>query len=109
MAKTFLKLAQTEVFIQTDGSGGGFNCPMLPVGKMPEMNRLSEDLAKAVTPAEMDAIRRRMINLAGSVFPEDRRAGLERLDIARLAELIAYLMFGDPADDDQPRDDAKKN
>lgn len=108
MGKFFPKLTQTQVFIQTGGTDGeGFNCPMLPVGKLAEMNEISEALAKGKSIADFEALRLRLIALVKTVIPTEYHDSLNRLDIPRLAELAAYLMYGDPENDDQPRPAAK--
>ncbi|MCD8295472.1 MAG: hypothetical protein LUE27_09570 [Clostridia bacterium] len=109
MGKYFPKLTQTRVFIQTDEHGGGFNCPMLPVSALARMGECSERLAKVSTVQEMAAVRDDLIALAETVLPEEHRAGLRRLDIPKLTELIAYLMYGDSGNDDQPREEPEKN
>ena len=108
MGKYFPKLTQTHVFIQTDESGGGFNCPMLPVSALKEMNECSECLAKVSNLSEMESIRNRMIALAKTVIPDTYHENLLRLDIPKLTELIAYLMYGDTSNDDQPKVDPEK-
>lgn len=109
MSKFFPKLTQTHVFIGTDEQGHGFNCPMLPVSALGEMNECSELLAKASSLSELEAVRKRLIALVVPVMPEEYRAGLERFDIPKLAELAAYLMYGDVNGDDQPRPEPEKN
>ena len=106
MSKYFPKLTQTEVFIQTDEHGGGFNCPMLPVSALAEMNDISESLPKVSDLRALEAIRQRMIALVKTVMPEPYHGNLLRLDIPRLTELVSYLMYGDAANDDQPKKDA---
>lgn len=103
MGKYFPKLMQTEVFIQTDEHGGGFNCPMLPVSAMAKMDELSECLSKVDNIKDMEAIRQQMIELVKTVMPEPYHGNLVRLDIPKLTELIAYLMYGDAENDDQPK------
>ena len=109
MGKYFPKLTQAEVFIQTDEHGGGFNCPMLPVSALVEMNELSERLAKVNTVEGFEEIRKRMVELVKTVMPEAYHANLARLDIPKLTELIAYLMYVDAENDDQKKDVPKKN
>jgi len=109
MGKYFPKLTQTHVFIQTDENGGGFNCPMLPVSALKEMADFSDCLSKVANLAEMEAVREKMLTLAKSVIPEEYQQNLSRLDIPKLTELIAYLMYGDSANDDQPKEDPAKN
>lgn len=109
MGKYFPKLTQREVFIQTDEHGGGFNCPMLPVSALAEMNEISESLAKVDKVEDLEATRQRMIALVKTVMPEAYHCNLPRLDIPKLTELIAYLMYGDAANDDQPKEAPAKN
>ena len=109
MAKYFPKLTQTEVFIQTDGSGGGFNCPMLPVSALSQMDELTERLSTVSDIKEMAAVRRDLIDLCKTVIPEEYHQNLLRLDIQKLAELIGYLMYGDTSNDDQPKAVPTKN
>lgn len=103
MGKYFPKLTQTEVFIQTDENGGGFNCPMLPVTALNDMNDCSKDLQKCKTIEEFEAARQKLINIISTVFPEKYKPCLVRFDIPHLTELVAYLMYGDPENDDQPK------
>ena len=109
MGKYFPKLTQTHVFIQTDEKGGGFNCPMLPVSALKDMADFSDCLSKVSNLAEMEAVREKMLTLAKTVIPDEYQQNLSRLDIPKLTELIAYLMYGDSANDDQPKDDTAKN
>ena len=104
MGKYFPKLTQTHVWIGT-GNGGGFSCPMLPVVKLGELNDCTEALGNAKSVAEIAEIRGRMVDLAKTVMPEAYHDNLARLDIPTLAELLAYLMYGD--NDDQPPESAK--
>lgn len=109
MGKFFPKLTQTHVYIETDTEGHGFNCPMLPVSALGEMNEIFEVLQQVSSIDSLESSRRRLINLAKTVIPEEYHQNLGRLDIPRLTELIAYLMYGDPGNDDQPREESKKN
>ena len=107
MGKYFPKLTQTEVFIQTDEHGGGFNCPMLPVSALAEMENISLELSKAETIEAAEAVRSRMRSLACTVLPKECHDMLVRFGIPQLSDLIAYLMYGDPGNDDQPKKEAK--
>lgn len=109
MGKFFPKLSQTHVFIETDTAGNGFNCPMLPVSALSEMNAIFEILQKAGSIDSLESARSRMIELAKTVMPAVYHENLGRLDIPRLTELLAYLMYGDPGNDDQPKEVSKKN
>ena len=109
MGRYFPKLTQREVFIQTDEHGGGFNCPMLPVSALAEMDKISERLGKVADVNGLDAVRNDMIEMIKSVMPSDYHENLVRLDIPKLTELIAYLMYGDSANDDQPKEAPEKN
>ena len=109
MGRFFPKLTQTHVFIETDTAGHGFNCPMLPVSALVEMNAIFEILQKAGSIDSLESARKRMIELIKTVMPEAYHANLGRLDIPRLTELLAYLMYGDPGNDDQPREEPEKN
>ena len=109
MGKYFPKLTQTKVFIQTDEHGGGFDCPMLPVSALAEMDEISTALAKVDNVQTMEGIRQRMIALVKTVIPGAYHCNLVRLDIPKLAELIAYLMYGDASNDDQPKGAPAKN
>lgn len=106
MGKYFPKLTQTEVFIQTDEQGGGFNCPMLPVSALATLDEISESLSKIESVQDMTATRGKMIELAKTVMPEKFHESLSRFDIPKLSELLAYLMYGDSGNDDQPKKDA---
>lgn len=103
MGKYFPKLTQKEVFIQTDENGGGFNCPMLPVSALNEMNECSVALQNCKTIEAFEGVRQRLVALVKLVFPEEYQDALNRFDIPTLTELVAYLMFGDPENDDQPK------
>lgn len=103
MGKYFPKLTQKEVFIQTDENGGGFNCPMLPVSALNEMNECSVALQNCKTIEAFEGVRQRLVSLVKLVFPEEYQDALNRFDIPTLTELVAYLMFGDPENDDQPK------
>lgn len=99
MAKVFKKLTQTHVRIEC-GDGTAFNCPMLPISRLPEVHELSNKLTGAGSLAEFEAVRKEMLGLIGTVFPAEHSANLERLPVDKLSELVAYLMYGD--DDDDP-------
>ena len=112
MAKYFPKLTQTKVFIQTDDAGNGFECQMLPVSAMNDIDRLSEELAKAANKKDLVAIRdirNKMIDLAKTVIPEQYHENMIRLDVEKCVELLAYLMYGDPNGDDKAPEKAEKN
>lgn len=105
MGKFFPKLTQTHVFIQTEEDGTGFNCPMLPVSALDEMNSCCEDLRKASSISnvetaimEVEKAKSRLIALASSVMPDSYKENLKRFDIPALTELVAYLMYGDGND-----------
>ena len=101
MSKVFAKLAQKQVWIATDNEGNGFNCDMLPICSLAEMNACSEAIGKAKNVDDLEAIRQRMIALIKTVLPEQYHENLIRFDFSALSELLAYLMYGD--DDDQPK------
>ena len=107
MSKCFSKLSQTHVRIELDDKGNYFNCPMLPVSSMSELNECSEIMAKCKNFSELESVRQRMIALAKTVLPEEYWGNLARFDFAKLAELLAYLMYGD--NDDLPKENAEKN
>ncbi len=109
MSKIFPKLTQTHVRIELDDKGNFFNCPMLPISAMSEMNECSEIMAKCKNLVELENVRQRMIALVKTVMPEQYCANLERFDFAKLSELLAYLMYGD--NDDLPKEEqpAEKN
>ena len=104
MAKVFKKLTQTHVRIEC-GDGPAFNCPMLPVGRLPEVHELSKKLTGAGSLAEIEAVRKEMLGLIGTVFPAEHSANLERLPVDKLSEMVAYLMYGDDDDDPVPDGD----
>ena len=101
MGKFFPKLSQTHVWIQTDETGNGFNCPMLPVSALGEMHQCSEAVGQAKTVDDLESARKRMIALVKKVMPEQYCANLDRFDFPKLTELIGYLMYGDT--DDLPK------
>lgn len=109
MGRYFPKLTQTHVFIETDDKGNGFNCPMLPVSALRQMEECSEKLGKVKTVEELEAIRQDMIALVKTVLPEEYHSNLLRLDIPKLTELLSYLMYGDAGNDDQPKEQSSKN
>ena len=43
-----------------------------------------------------------MIEIASGYLPEEFAEKLQRFPIEKLAELLCYLAYGDPDDDDQP-------
>ena len=106
--KTFPKLLQTSVRIGI-GNGKVINVPMLPVSAIGELKSFTAQLDKCESMAEFAAIRERMAAMAKTVLPADLTPQLERFQIPQLAELLGYLAYGDPEDDDQPVDPAKKN
>ena len=107
--KTFPKLTQKTVRLGI-GDGRSINVPMLPVSKLGELKTISADLGKCETAAEFNAVHERMLELARTVMPQELCLQLPRLDIPKLSELLGYLAYGDPDDDDLPTDDpAKKN
>lgn len=101
MGKVFAKLTQRQVWIATDEAGNGFNCDMLPISALAEMNACSDAIGKIQDIKELEAIRQRMIALVKTVLPEQYQENLGRFDFAMLSELLAYLMYGD--NDDQPK------
>ncbi|MPN62682.1 hypothetical protein SDC9_210435 [bioreactor metagenome] len=109
MGKFFPKLSQTRVFIQTDEAGNGFNCPMLPVSALEEMNACSELMSKVDSVDALESVRKRMIALAQTVLPREFAENLNRFDIPMLSELIAYLMYGDGDDLPKEPESPKKN
>lgn len=107
--KTFPKLLQTSVRIGI-GDGKVINVPMLPISAIGELKSFTAQLDKCESMEEFAAIRERMVDLAKTVLPGDLTPQLERFQIPQLAELLGYLAYGDPEDDDQPVEDpAKKN
>lgn len=107
MSKYFPKLTQTEVFIRTESNGGGFNCPMLPVSALKEIDECSVALNNVTNIEGILEIRARFIALIKTVFPEKYHDALNRFEIDKLVELTTYLMYGD--DDDSPRETSEKN
>ena len=79
---------------------------MLPVSKLGELHDCTQALQNAGSVEEIAKVRVRMADLAKTVMPEAYHDNLARLDIPTLAELLAYLMYGD--NDDQPPK-SKKN
>ena len=101
MPKVFAKLTQKQVWIATDDKGNGFNCDMLPISALAELNECSEAIGKAKSVDDLEAVRQRMIVLVKTVMPEQYHENLLRFDFSMLSELLAYLMYGD--NDDQPK------
>ena len=108
--KTFPKLSQSEVSL---GIGGGrtINVQMLPVSAIGDLKAISADLGKCQSIDDFNRIHDRMVALAKTVLPDELSAQLERFQIPQLSELLGYLAYGDPDNDDQPvdGDPAKKN
>ena len=102
--KTFPKLTQSSVSLGI-GDGRTINVPMLPISAIGELKTMTADLNQCETTADFQQIRDRMMKLAGSVLPADLTGQLARFQIPQLAELLAYLAYGDPDDNDQPVDD----
>jgi len=99
--KFFPKFTQTHVFIRTDESGGGFNCPMLPISALDEMHDCTVQLQAATMLEDVEKVHLRLIALAETVIPDEYKPMLKRFDIPKLTELVAYLMYGDG--DDAPK------
>lgn len=97
--KAFAKLTQTHVRIEV-ADGASISVPMLPVAKLPELNDLAAQLAKAGDVETVQGIRLKMVDMAKTCLPEQYHANLARFDVDMLARLLAYLMYGDG--DDQP-------
>ena len=107
--KVFPKLTQSTVSLGI-GDGRTINVPMLPIARIGELKTILADMHKCSTLDDFTAIRDRMISLAGTVLPPEIAEKLVRFQIPQLSELLGYLAYGDPDDDDQPVDDpAKKN
>ncbi len=107
--KIFPKLTQTTVRIGV-GDGRTINVPMLPISRIGELKSISADLGKCSSLEDYHAIHDRMVALAKEVLPPELSAQLLRFQIPQLSELLGYLAYGDPEDDDQPVDEpAKKN
>ena len=100
MAKYFPKLTQTEVRIDTAG-GDSIMVPMLPVKYIGDFERIRGGLVKAQTPEDCERLRKKMVELAKKVMPKETWSNLLRFDLVKLAELVAYLLFGD--DDDEAK------
>ena len=112
MGRFFPKLTQTKVFIQTDDAGNGFECDMLPVSAMNDIDILSTDLAEAAEKRDVKAIgeiRKKMIDIAKRVMPEQYHESMLRLDVQKCVELLTYLMYGDPNGDDKAPEKSEKN
>lgn len=104
MAKYFPKLTQTEVRIDTAG-GGSIMVPMLPVKYIGEFERIRDGLMKAQTQDDCVKLRDKMIELAKISVPGEMHEALLRFDLVKLAELVAYLLYGD--DDDEAKKKAE--
>lgn len=114
MGKFFPKLTQTKVFIQTDDNGNGFECDMLPVSAMNDIDALSVKLGTAAEKRDVKAIgsiRKQMIDIAKRVIPEQYHENLLRLDVQKCVELLTYLLYGDPNGDDKApaKSESEKN
>ena len=101
--KVFPKLTQSTVSLGI-GDGRTINVPMLPISAIGELKTMTADLGKCETADDFQQIRDRMISLAKTVLPPELVERLARFQIPQLAELLAYLAYGDPDDDDQPVD-----
>lgn len=103
MGNYFPKLSQNQVFIQLDDKGNGFNCPMLPVSKLADLEECSAVLKGIESVESYGVAKKKLIALAKTVIPEQYAPNLERLTVEMLVELVAYLMYGDVKNDDQPK------
>lgn len=106
MSKYFPLLNQTTVRIEM-AHGKVLNCPMLPVSALPEFGNISQALSAAENEQDFEAVRVRMIALVKTVIPPEHQGMLDRFPVETLAELLAYLMYGDG--DSEPKDNAEKN
>lgn len=106
MSKYFPLLNQTTVRIEM-AHGKVLNCPMLPVSTLPEFGNISQELTKAEDAQSFEAVRLRMIALAKTVIPLEHQGMLDRFPVETLAELLAYLMYGD--NDSEPKTEPEKN
>ena len=106
--KYFPKLTQTHVWIEIDKDGNGFNCPMLPIVKLTEMEEISQALQKVKDLEQLTVLKDRMIELIKAVMPSEYCDNLHRLDIPTLSNLIAYLMYGDAENNDVEPNESKK-
>lgn len=66
---------------------------------------LSDKLTKANGAREVEAVRLEMVEFAKTALPLEYHANLQRFSVDMLAELLAYLMYGDG--DDQPETGAQ--
>ena len=106
MAKYFPLLNQSRVRIEL-AAGKSIAVPMFPVSVLEEFKSIQDDLTKSETEQEFEQAKQRMLNLIKTVMPGEYHANLDRFPIESLAELMAYLMYGD--EDSEPRDDTPKN
>jgi len=108
MPKCFPKLTQNRVRLDL-GDGKSVSVRMLPVERMGEFKQCTEDLRNVSTQEGLDAVRNRLAALAREVIPPPYADNLERFPLDALAELTAYLMYGEGNDgDDQPKADSEE-
>lgn len=108
MSKMFPKLTQTMVSIGI-GNDKCIDVPMLSIAQIGELNDLRTKLSNCKTDEDFIVLRRQMISLAATCLPAEYANGLERFPLEKMVELLCYLAYGDPDDDDQPTTTAKKN
>ena len=109
MPKYFPKLTQTQVRIEV-ADGKSVMVPMLPVKCLTELHECSAALKVADSMEQINAVQARMVEMARQVIPEEYCENLYRFPLTTLAELLAYLMFGDDDDQAKPKPpEPKKN
>ena len=101
MAKMFPKLTQTAVRIGV-GDGREIDVNMLSLAHVQEVQEMRSLLLNVDRQEDLVSLRKRMIEIASGYLPEEFAEKLQRFPIEKLAELLCYLAYGDPDDDDQP-------
>ncbi len=99
MAKYFPLLNQSNVRIELAG-GKSIAVPMFPVTVLGEFKSIQTELTASNTEQEFEQSKQRMLDLIKTVMPGEYHSNLDRFPIESLAELMAYLMYGD--DDSEP-------
>ena len=91
MPKFFAKLNKRTVTLPLS-EGKSLTVPLLPISELPEMDAISEQLAK-LDRDNARGIAERMIALAKKSLPDSEEA-LHRFQLDELAELLSLLMYG---------------
>ncbi len=103
--RIFEKLNKTHVRFD-NGDGTYFECPMLPIAKLPDVKQLEVEMETAEGITARLELREKYLGLCRQVFPKEKTALLERFDLYEISDLTNYLMYG--WGDSEPDEDKKK-